>query len=197
MTFCDVNVTAHWLGINKANASENLFLFLGHYLGFILSATILSCILFYQAQKRYENYKEIKNATKRILDVKSMRCSISFYRLQKGEPLKRPKVLFPNVTRDDADKSIELLLKYLHNYGFYKFGVELTLVNLAILICVRKDAVSVVYIVWLCIILCVGRRTLRFIWPIFQYFVLILTVMQYLIMLNLPIFLQSCEYKKN
>lgn len=110
-----------------------------------------------------------------------------------GEPPQRPKVLFAGVTREDADKNIKLLLKYLHNYGFYKFGIEITLVNLVILICFRKDTISAVYIVWLCIILCVERRTMQFIWPIFQYFVMILTVMQYAIMLNLPIFLHSCK----
>lgn len=110
-----------------------------------------------------------------------------------GESPQRPNVLFPGVTREDADKNIKLLLKYLHNYGFYKFGIELTLVNLAILISFRKDAISIVYIVWLCIILCCERRILQFIWPIFQYFVMILTVMQYAIMLNLPLFLHLCK----
>lgn len=111
----------------------------------------------------------------------------------KGESPERPNVLFEGVTREDADKNIKLLFKYLHNYGFYKFGIEITLVMLVILICYRGDAVSIVYIVWLCIILCVERRTMQFIWPIFQYFVIVATVMQYAIILNLPLFLQSCE----
>lgn len=52
LTFCDVKSTAHWLGINKSNDEESSFIFLGHYLGFILSATTLSTVLFYQARKR-------------------------------------------------------------------------------------------------------------------------------------------------
>ena len=111
----------------------------------------------------------------------------------KGEPLKRPEVLFPDVTREDADKSIKLLLKYLHNYGFYKFGIESIMVVLVILICFRKDAISIVYIVWLGIFLGIERRTMQFIWPIFQYFVMFVTVLQYAIILNLPLFLHLCK----
>lgn len=106
-----------------------------------------------------------------------------------GEPPQPPKLLFPGVTREDADKNIILLWKYLYNYGFYKFGIEITLVKLVILICIRQDAIAIVYIVWLCIILSSDRRILHYIWPILQYFIMILIVMQYAIMLNLPLFL--------
>lgn len=109
----------------------------------------------------------------------------------KGEPSARPNVLFEGVTREDADKNVVLLIKYLFNYAFYKFGIEVTLVSMAILICLRKDVVSFVYIVWLCVLICLQRRTKQFIWPIFQNFVAIAIVIQYAIMLNLPSFLQS------
>jgi len=36
-------------------------------------------------------------------------------------------ILFPQITRYDADKSILDCLKFLLNYGFYKFGVEVRL----------------------------------------------------------------------
>lgn len=109
----------------------------------------------------------------------------------KGEPSARPTLLFEGVTREDADKNVILLIKYLFNYAFYKFGIEATLVSMAILICLRKDLVSFVYIIWLCAIICLQRQRKQFIWPVFQYFVAITIVIQYAIMLNLPSFLQS------
>lgn len=111
----------------------------------------------------------------------------------KGEASTRPDVLFDGVTREDADKNVVQLVKYLFNYGFYKFGIEVTLVAMAILISIRKDTLSIVYIFWLCIIVGVERRTNRFIWPMFQYFVVISIVSQYAVMLNLPPTLKSCK----
>lgn len=178
------------MGINKTNDEDNLLIFLGHYLGFILSATILSAVLFYQARKRCA----IKTCF--VLQNKknhTVSFTVTFHRFMNGEPSQRPKLLFPGVTREDADKNIKSLLKYLHNYGFYKFGIEMTLVQLVILICFRKDAISIVYIIWLCIILSCNRRILQFIWPILQYFVMILTIMQYAIVLNFPLFLHLCK----
>lgn len=114
-------------------------------------------------------------------------------RFQKGESTECPKVLFENVTREDADKSVSLLIKYLFNYGFYKFGVEITLVMLVILISYRQDTVSIAYVIWLCVIIRTNRRTKQFIWPIFQFFVMIVTITQYAIVLNLPTILYSSE----
>lgn len=47
-------------------------------------------------------------------------------RLLKEEPMTRPKLFFPRVTRQDADKDISSMLKYLANFVFYKFGIEVS-----------------------------------------------------------------------
>lgn len=41
-----------------------------------------------------------------------------------GLPPPPPGVLFPNITRAVADDGIPECTKFLFNYGFYKFGVE-------------------------------------------------------------------------
>ena len=41
-----------------------------------------------------------------------------------GEPISRPHVMFPNIQRCHADQDLRSCFKYLLNYGFYKFGVE-------------------------------------------------------------------------
>lgn len=103
------------------------------------------------------------------------------------------EVLFENVTREDADKSVKLLIKYLFNYGFYKFGVEITLIMLVILISFRRDVVSAVYVIWLCILFVSRRRSKHFFWPIFLYFIVLFNIVQYASLLNLPLFLEMSK----
>ena len=43
-----------------------------------------------------------------------------------GKSPRTPSVVFPKIKRADADKDIAHLLKYLINYGFYRFGTEVT-----------------------------------------------------------------------
>lgn len=106
-----------------------------------------------------------------------------------GKSITRPKVLFPRVTRFDADKDLPHLIKYLFNYAFYKFGVEVTLLMLAILITARLDAIAVLYAIWLCILFATSRGTKQRFWPIFQSFIVILIVIQYVLAVDLPPFL--------
>lgn len=49
------------------------------------------------------------------------------YRASRGRPTTRAFFMFPSITRKDADKDLENCLKYLANYGFYKFGVEVSI----------------------------------------------------------------------
>lgn len=48
------------------------------------------------------------------------------HRVSRGRPTTRAFFMFPNITRLDADKNMENCFKYLANYGFYKFGVEVS-----------------------------------------------------------------------
>ena len=45
-------------------------------------------------------------------------------RFLSGEEEPSDGIVFNNVTRVDCDKSAVLAMKYLFNYGFYKFGFE-------------------------------------------------------------------------
>lgn len=39
-------------------------------------------------------------------------------------------IVFPETTRADADNGLKDCLKYLVNYGFYKFGIEVNTLHL-------------------------------------------------------------------
>lgn len=42
----------------------------------------------------------------------------------KGRPLAKPLRMFPGITFKDVDHDIPHCVKYLLNFGFYRFGVE-------------------------------------------------------------------------
>lgn len=102
---------------------------------------------------------------------------------QRNAPL---KVLFPNITRKHAEENLRGMLKFLCNYGFYKFGFEITLIMLVGTIAYRQDIVAVVYAVWLLVILCLQRSKCAKIWIIFQIFIAVSIFLQYIVLVNLP-----------
>lgn len=81
------------------------------------------------------------------------------------------------------------MIKYLFNFGFYKFGVEATLVMIVILISARLDIIAILYTGWLCLIFSASRETKARIWPIFQWFIVVVLLLQYILAVNLPPFL--------
>lgn len=88
--------TADWLGFRKTSADETLFQLVVWDLLFIIAVTFFSFVLVRQQGKR----------------------------IGRGNPTARAFFMFPHVKRSDADKDLVFFLKYMANYGFYKFGVE-------------------------------------------------------------------------
>lgn len=105
----------------------------------------------------------------------------------------RPKVIFPEITRDHADTNLANMIKFLFNFAFYKFGIEFTLVMMVILIANRMDMVALIYVIWLTVIFCGGRRLKTRAWPALKVFVLMLTLIQYAGIVGPPPFLCMSE----
>lgn len=141
---------AEWFGLKKAEP-RNLAELLKGYIGIIVVTTL-----------------------RKIIRIRQ--C---FYRKARGEPLDRPYVMFPSITRQNADEGILECLKFLFNYAFYKFGVEFCLIGIVALIATRLDFYSVLYGIWLLILFCLRRKTLSKIWPFFKIFIIILLPIQY------------------
>lgn len=177
------NNTANWLGFNKLVEGQTLIQLLSGYIVYIVTLTIYNLILLHQQRKRWTNI------FKSNWSIYAEFFSPFEYRFLSGKSITRPKVLFPRVTRNDADKDISHLVKYLLNFAFYKFGVEVTLLMLALLISYRMDIIAVLYSIWLCILFGTSRDAKYRIWPVFQTFIVILIVIQYIISVNAPPFL--------
>lgn len=149
---------ANWIGFNKLEKGAPLMDVLHGYIFYIVAVTAYNFILLQQQRQRFF----------------------------KGKPLTRPKVLFPRVTRTDADKDLPHLIKYLFNFAFFKFGIEVTLVMLVVLIGTRMDIIALIYACWLCVLFAIPRELKARIWPAFQWFIVALIIIQYVVVVDLP-----------
>ncbi|XP_031343893.1 piezo-type mechanosensitive ion channel component isoform X3 [Photinus pyralis] len=106
--------------------------------------------------------------------------------LPDGKRPKRATLMFPNIKRSDADKNVLNCVKYLFNYGFYKFGFEMCAIMTVIVIGVRLDFYSLLYCCWLIEIMIVKRPTLRKMWRWFFIAVTVVVPFQYFNLVGLP-----------
>ncbi|KAK5645923.1 hypothetical protein RI129_004387 [Pyrocoelia pectoralis] len=111
--------------------------------------------------------------------------------------------MFPKINRSDADKTVLKCIKYLFNYGFYKFGFEICVITIVIVIGVRLDFYAVFYLVWLSLLIGVKRTTTRRMWKLFFMDLSVIIPIQYFQLIGLPpvwcteIFLDTHEQPAN
>lgn len=144
---------AEWLGFVKATKQRPLVILLKGYIGLIAIFTFYSLVNY--RQRRNRSYGLIRSNT--------------------------DKILFKNVGRKEADKDLLHCVKYLVNYGFYKFGVEITLICLMGVIGSRMDLYALFYSIWLLVIVSLNRVKQACVWPAFTGFVTVLLPIQYML----------------
>jgi hypothetical protein len=88
--------------------------------------------------------------------------------------------LFPHVDVRTMHKSFIHTLKYLCNYGTYRFGLELSQFALLCLIIVRMDAISLIHANMLVLCLLLSRQNIRRFWKLYRLISSILTIWLYL-----------------
>lgn len=106
--------------------------------------------------------------------------------LEDTEEKVETKVLFPATDRAKAETNLKSMIQYLFNYGFYKFGQEISLIMLVTTIAYRQDIVAIFYVVWLAVLLMFSRARRSSVWGIFQVFIALSIFVQYLVLLGLP-----------
>lgn len=107
-------------------------------------------------------------------------------RLNLNEPEPKAGVIFPDATRSTADDNLLECLKYLANYFFYKFGLEVSLITIVACIGVRLDVLAFSSAVWLASMFLLKRKTLAKIWPFYVTYQCIILIIEYFIYLGLP-----------
>lgn len=152
---------AEWVGLRKVDTAIRLPKLLEGYIGIIAVTTFRAVIIVRQC----------------------------FYRQAKNQPLETPMIMFPKIKRVDADKGLMPCLKFLFNYGFYKFGLEFCLMGMVALIGTRLDFYSVLYCVWLMVLFSLNRKTTSRVWPFLRAFAVVLLPLQYALVLAPPTWL--------
>lgn len=96
-------------------------------------------------------------------------------------------IIFSGIGRREADTSIVNAIKYLCNFGFYQFGIEMTCFTFIICVINRLDGIAALYgIILILISITTSRRTLANIWKVVSLFVSLLILTQYLLILGIP-----------
>ncbi|RWS08455.1 Piezo-type mechanosensitive ion channel component 2-like protein, partial [Dinothrombium tinctorium] len=146
--------------------------------------------------RRYIGFRKVKNVSeyisKDILIVIILTLNTvvlirqSIHRLRHNEQCPPQGIIFPNITRKEADKGIVECLKYFANYFFYKFGLEITAFVIVLLIAYRIDIVALIAAFWLMIFGLSSRIFVSKIWPIFVGMMCILLPLEYFICIGIP-----------
>lgn len=93
-----------------------------------------------------------------------------------------PKVVFEDVNRLGADKTFRNLMKFIINYGFYKFGYEVTLCMFVVVIYTHNNILTLPYIIWFIILLFYDREKASTLWKIAKFFVFASVTVQVLVL---------------
>ncbi|XP_059615886.1 piezo-type mechanosensitive ion channel component isoform X4 [Phlebotomus argentipes] len=149
---------ADWFGFHKISENSTLTALLKNYIGYIAIVTIDAIIRYHQKIKR----------------------------IKMGQSPERPDVMFPEVTRRDAEQNLTLMLQYLANYAFHRFGVEACLIVTVIVIGIRMDIIALFYSIWLCFLFAAKRDKMAMLWPAFQWFSALSIVVQYIVIVGVP-----------
>lgn len=147
---------AEWLGFQKISGDLNLPSLVKWYIALILVVMIRAIVAIRQTQNRITQGKN------------------------------RAFFMFPKITRIDADKNIINCVKYLFNYGFYKFGIEICLIAMVALIGTRMDLYAIFHGIWLCIMFSMERKQIQRIWNFYLGFIAIMLPVQYIMVVGLP-----------
>ncbi|XP_077352257.1 piezo-type mechanosensitive ion channel component 1 [Festucalex cinctus] len=95
--------------------------------------------------------------------------------------------LFPEVTRNTLDQGLLPCLKYLLNYTFYKFGLEICFLMTVNVIGQRMNFLVIIHGCWLVAILVRRRRaSIARIWPKYCLFLAIFMIYQYILCVGIP-----------
>lgn len=154
----EVTNNAVWIGFRKATEELKLYNLIRPYLLFIVLVSLHSGIILWQTIKR----------------------------IKQNKPPRTPTVVFRNIRRADADRDIPHLIKYMINYGFYKFGIEICLIGYVSVISYRMDIIACCYAFWLFFLFNLQRDQARKVWSYATIFIIVVIPIQYISLIGLP-----------
>ncbi|XP_034538347.1 piezo-type mechanosensitive ion channel component 1 [Notolabrus celidotus] len=121
-----------------------------------------------------------------VFEATVYRHQAHHYRQLQRSPPTIP-ALFPKATRDTLDNGLIPCLKYLLNYTFYKFGLEICLLMTVNVIGQRMNFMVIIHGCWLVAIVVRRRRAaIAKIWPRYCLFLSVFMIFQYVLCVGIP-----------
>ncbi|XP_071337705.1 piezo-type mechanosensitive ion channel component 1 isoform X3 [Trachinotus anak] len=121
-----------------------------------------------------------------VFEATVYRHQAHHYRQLQRSPPTIP-ALFPAATRDTLNQGLIPCFKYLLNYTFYKFGLEICFLMTVNVIGQRMNFLVIIHGCWLVAILVKRRRAaIARIWPRYCLFLSIFMIYQYLLCVGIP-----------
>ncbi|XP_067256339.1 piezo-type mechanosensitive ion channel component 1 isoform X2 [Chanodichthys erythropterus] len=121
-----------------------------------------------------------------VFEATVYRHQIHHYRQQQRSPPTIP-VIFPQAIRDTLDQSLLYCIKYLLNYSFYKFGLEICFLMTVNVIGQRMNFLVIIHGCWLVAILVRRRRAaIAKIWSKYCLFLVVFMIYQYVLCVGIP-----------
>ncbi|XP_029926105.1 piezo-type mechanosensitive ion channel component 1 isoform X2 [Myripristis murdjan] len=121
-----------------------------------------------------------------VFEATVYRHQAHHYRQVQRSPPTIP-ALFPSATRDTRDHGLIPCLKYLLNYTFYKFGLEICFLMTVNVIGQRMNFLVIIHGCWLVAIMVRRRRAaIAKIWPKYCLFLSIFMIYQYMLCVGIP-----------
>ncbi|KAI7813887.1 piezo-type mechanosensitive ion channel component 1 isoform X2 [Triplophysa rosa] len=121
-----------------------------------------------------------------VFEATVYRHQIHHYRQKQCSPPTVPAIL-PQATRDTLDQSLLHCVKYLLNYSFYKFGLEICFLMTVNVIGQRMNFLVIFHGCWLVVIMVRRRReAIAQIWSKYCLFLVIFMIYQYVLCVGIP-----------
>ncbi|KAI4888138.1 hypothetical protein NFI96_028501, partial [Prochilodus magdalenae] len=121
-----------------------------------------------------------------VFEATVYRHQVHHYKQLQRSPPTIPAI-FPQATRDKLDQGLLPCIKYLLNYSFYKFGLEICFLMTVNVIGQRMNFLVIIHGCWLVAIMVRRRRAaIAKIWSKYCLFLVIFMIYQYILCVGMP-----------
>ncbi|CAF4212188.1 unnamed protein product, partial [Rotaria sp. Silwood2] len=174
------NDTAKWFGLES---TPNIDRFIGLYI-------LLTICLTFDAIVRYrQKHHRLLLSVRFNVHLVENRFPILFQPFVLKTINDDNTYEFDIVNYQQADQGIYDFLKYLANFIFYRFGLEICYITTVIVVGIRLDMIAVLYSMWLGLFLISSRCIIQRMWSIYILFLIISFTIQYMSAVGAPPFL--------
>ncbi|KAF1756961.1 hypothetical protein GCK72_013416 [Caenorhabditis remanei] len=155
-TFSNISM-ADWFGLKKEQHSEPIYMIFG-VIGSIVALAFQSIVMYRQ---------------------KHHRSALGLPEALRGK-------VFPDFYPAQYDRSLKHAIQFFIDYGFYKFGFEITLIVMGVDIWLRMDALAAIQCVWLLLFALNKRLFNRRLWVFYVIYMSIIFPLEFIMYVGLP-----------